>query len=55
VFSLSSAEYFREAAGRAAELGFTDIVAHWPREEGVYAGRLSTLERVAQDVLPEIR
>jgi alkanesulfonate monooxygenase SsuD/methylene tetrahydromethanopterin reductase-like flavin-dependent oxidoreductase (luciferase family) len=54
VFSLSSVEYFREAAGRAAELGFTDIVAHWPREEGVYAGRLSTLERVARDVLPEI-
>jgi alkanesulfonate monooxygenase SsuD/methylene tetrahydromethanopterin reductase-like flavin-dependent oxidoreductase (luciferase family) len=54
VFSLSSVEYFREAAGRAAELGFTDIVAHWPREEGVYAGRLSTLERVARDVLPEL-
>lgn len=54
VFSLSSVEYFREAAGRAAELGFTDIVAHWPRKEGVYAGRLSTLERVAGDVLPEI-
>jgi alkanesulfonate monooxygenase SsuD/methylene tetrahydromethanopterin reductase-like flavin-dependent oxidoreductase (luciferase family) len=55
VLSLSSVEYFREAAGRAAELGFTDIIAHWPREEGVYAGRLSTLERVAQDVLPELR
>lgn len=54
VFSLSSVEYFREAAGRAAELGFTDIVAHWPREEGVYAGRLSTLERVVRDVLPEL-
>lgn len=55
VYSLSSAGYFREAAGRAAELGFTDIVAHWPRDEGVYAGRLSTLERVVADVLPEIR
>ncbi len=55
VYSLSSVEYFREAAGRAAELGFTDVVAHWPREDGVYAGRLSTLERVVDDVLPEIR
>jgi alkanesulfonate monooxygenase SsuD/methylene tetrahydromethanopterin reductase-like flavin-dependent oxidoreductase (luciferase family) len=55
VYSLSSAEYFRDAAGRAAELGFTDIVAHWPRDEGVYAGRQSTLERVVSDVLPEIR
>ena len=55
VFSLSSVEYFREAAGRAAELGFTDIVTHWPRDEGVYAGRLSTLERVVSEVLPEVR
>ena len=55
VFSLSSVEYFHDAAGRAAELGFTDIVTHWPRDEGVYAGRLSTLERVVADVLPAIR
>jgi alkanesulfonate monooxygenase SsuD/methylene tetrahydromethanopterin reductase-like flavin-dependent oxidoreductase (luciferase family) len=55
VFSLSSADYFREAAGRAAELGFTDIITHWPREDGVYAGRLSTLESVAGTVLPELR
>lgn len=55
VFSLSSVEYFRDAAGRAAELGFTDIVSHWPRDEGVYAGRLSTLERVVSDVLPRLR
>jgi len=55
VLSLSSVEYFREAAGRAAELGFTDIVSHWPREEGVYAARLTTLERVVSEVLPEIR
>lgn len=55
VFSLSSVDYFREAAGRAGELGFTDIITHWPREDGVYAGRLSTLERVVQTVLPELR
>jgi hypothetical protein len=55
VFSLSSVEYFHEAVGRAAELGFTDVVTHWPREEGVYAGRLSTLENVVNDVLPRIR
>ena len=54
VFSLSSVEYFREAAGRAAELGFTDVITHWPREHGVYAGRLSTLERVVSTVLPEL-
>ncbi|MFI7674941.1 LLM class flavin-dependent oxidoreductase [Actinophytocola sp. NPDC049390] len=55
VLSLSSVEYFREAAGRAAELGFTDIVTHWPREEGVYAARVSTLEAVVSTVLPELR
>ncbi|OLF07590.1 luciferase [Actinophytocola xinjiangensis] len=51
-FSLTSVEYFRDALGRAAELGFTDVTTHWPREDGVYAGRLSVLERVAADVLP---
>jgi alkanesulfonate monooxygenase SsuD/methylene tetrahydromethanopterin reductase-like flavin-dependent oxidoreductase (luciferase family) len=55
VFSLSSVEYFREAVDRAAALGFTDVVTHWPREEGIYAGRLSTVERVAADVLPGLR
>jgi alkanesulfonate monooxygenase SsuD/methylene tetrahydromethanopterin reductase-like flavin-dependent oxidoreductase (luciferase family) len=55
VLSLSSVEYFRDAVGRAADLGFTDVLAHWPREEGVYAGRLSTLERVVSTVLPELR
>ena len=55
VFSLSSVEYFHEAAGRAAELGFTDVVAHWPREDGVYVGQLSTLERVVTEVLPKLR
>jgi alkanesulfonate monooxygenase SsuD/methylene tetrahydromethanopterin reductase-like flavin-dependent oxidoreductase (luciferase family) len=55
VYSLSSVEYFREAVDRAAQLGFTDVVAHWPRDEGVYAGRLSTLESVVDEVLPQIR
>jgi alkanesulfonate monooxygenase SsuD/methylene tetrahydromethanopterin reductase-like flavin-dependent oxidoreductase (luciferase family) len=51
-YSLSSVEYFRHALGRAAELGFTDLVVHWPRPDGVYAGRLSVLEKVAAEVLP---
>jgi alkanesulfonate monooxygenase SsuD/methylene tetrahydromethanopterin reductase-like flavin-dependent oxidoreductase (luciferase family) len=55
VLALSSVDYFREAAGRAGELGFTDIVCHWPRDEGVYAARMNTLERVVSDVFPEIR
>jgi alkanesulfonate monooxygenase SsuD/methylene tetrahydromethanopterin reductase-like flavin-dependent oxidoreductase (luciferase family) len=55
VLSLSSVDTFREAVDRAAELGFTDVVTHWPRDEGVHAARLSTLEKVAGDVLPLYR
>jgi alkanesulfonate monooxygenase SsuD/methylene tetrahydromethanopterin reductase-like flavin-dependent oxidoreductase (luciferase family) len=47
VYSLTSASYFAEAVARAAELGFTDVVTHWPRESGWYAGSESVLDRVA--------
>ncbi|ROT33120.1 LLM class flavin-dependent oxidoreductase [Micromonospora sp. HM5-17] len=55
VFSLSSASYFDEAAGRAAELGFTDVITHWPRESSWYAGDEAVLEKVATEVLPGLR
>ncbi|MEU5264895.1 LLM class flavin-dependent oxidoreductase [Amycolatopsis sp. NPDC021455] len=55
VFSLSSVEAFRDAVGRAAELGFTDVVSHWPRSSSPYEGREAVLEQVASDVLPELR
>jgi alkanesulfonate monooxygenase SsuD/methylene tetrahydromethanopterin reductase-like flavin-dependent oxidoreductase (luciferase family) len=55
VFSLSSVEAFRDAAGRAADLGFTDIITHWPRSASPYEGRESVLEQVASDVLPGLR
>ncbi|KQX67032.1 LLM class flavin-dependent oxidoreductase [Angustibacter sp. Root456] len=51
VFSLSSAEVFADALGRAEELGFTDVVTHWPRAEGVYAGDEAVLEQVAGQLL----
>jgi alkanesulfonate monooxygenase SsuD/methylene tetrahydromethanopterin reductase-like flavin-dependent oxidoreductase (luciferase family) len=54
VYSLTSVEHFRDVAGRARELGFTDLVVHWPRADGVYAGSEAVLERVAADVLPEL-
>ncbi|GAB3591518.1 LLM class flavin-dependent oxidoreductase [Angustibacter peucedani] len=47
VFSLSSVGAFQDAVGRAEELGFTDVVTHWPRESGIYSGDLSVLEAVA--------
>ena len=39
--------YAEKVTGRAAELGFTDVVTHWPRPDGVYAGREAVLEEVA--------
>jgi len=51
VFSMSSVECFRDAVGRAGELGFTDVVTHWPRLEGPYAGSEETLEQIAADIL----
>jgi alkanesulfonate monooxygenase SsuD/methylene tetrahydromethanopterin reductase-like flavin-dependent oxidoreductase (luciferase family) len=52
VYSLSSVDCFADVCGRAAEAGFTDVVTHWPRAEGVYAGSEAVLERVAAEVLP---
>jgi len=38
---------FTDAAGRAAELGFTDVILHWPRASGVYAGDDALLDEIA--------
>jgi alkanesulfonate monooxygenase SsuD/methylene tetrahydromethanopterin reductase-like flavin-dependent oxidoreductase (luciferase family) len=48
---LDSVEAFRDAAGTFAELGFTDLVVHWPRPSFPYQGRLDTLEKIAAEVL----
>jgi alkanesulfonate monooxygenase SsuD/methylene tetrahydromethanopterin reductase-like flavin-dependent oxidoreductase (luciferase family) len=53
-FSLESVGRFEEMTGRAAELGFTDVITHWPRPEGVYAGDVRVLEDVASR-LPHLR
>jgi alkanesulfonate monooxygenase SsuD/methylene tetrahydromethanopterin reductase-like flavin-dependent oxidoreductase (luciferase family) len=55
VYSLSSPAAFEDAVGRAAELGFTDVIAHWPRAEGVYGGSEDVLETVATEVVPRLR
>ena len=41
--------------GRAAELGFNDVITHWPRPSSWYAGDEAVLEEVAADVLPGLR
>ncbi|HMT90879.1 MAG TPA: hypothetical protein PKC73_14720, partial [Dermatophilaceae bacterium] len=50
VFSLESLDVWDEMIGRASELGFTDVVTHWPRTEGPYAGRLTVLDQVADRI-----
>jgi alkanesulfonate monooxygenase SsuD/methylene tetrahydromethanopterin reductase-like flavin-dependent oxidoreductase (luciferase family) len=47
VFSMTSPDAFADAVGRARCLGFTDVVTHWPRTSGSYAGGEKVLETVA--------
>jgi alkanesulfonate monooxygenase SsuD/methylene tetrahydromethanopterin reductase-like flavin-dependent oxidoreductase (luciferase family) len=54
-FSLGSAQFFADQVGRAAELGFTDVITHWPRESSWYAGDEAVLVDVATRLLPELR
>jgi alkanesulfonate monooxygenase SsuD/methylene tetrahydromethanopterin reductase-like flavin-dependent oxidoreductase (luciferase family) len=53
-YSLASVGAFEDAVGRAAELGYTDVVSHWPREHGLYAGDESVVDEVAAR-LPALR
>lgn len=41
---LSSVESLTDHVGRAAELGFTDVIVHWPRPEGPFRADLAVLE-----------
>ncbi|MEP6760062.1 MAG: LLM class flavin-dependent oxidoreductase [Sporichthyaceae bacterium] len=54
VFALSSLEQSRDAVGRAESMGFAEVVVHWPRPGGVYAGDEGVLEEVASELLPEL-
>ncbi len=45
-YSLRSVAAFEDAVERARELGFTDVVAHRPREHGIYAGSEAVLDEV---------
>jgi alkanesulfonate monooxygenase SsuD/methylene tetrahydromethanopterin reductase-like flavin-dependent oxidoreductase (luciferase family) len=47
---MGTAEKLRADAGRAAELGFTDIVVPWPRQSEPFAGRTEALEEFAADL-----
>lgn len=46
-YSLESAARHRDSVARAEALGFTDVVVHWPRASGIYAGAESVLDEIA--------
>ena len=54
IFSMTSLALATEGIERAAGLGFTDVVVHWPRAEGIYAGSESVLEGLVER-LPELQ
>lgn len=54
-FALSSVGAFEEMVDRAQDLGFTDVITHWPRPDGPYAGDERVLESVASEVIPRYR
>src|SRR5690606_41716041 len=54
-YSLTSVAAFRETAERTKELGFTDLVVHWPRPEPPFAGDHAVLDELAGGVLDEDR
>ncbi|BDH59826.1 luciferase [Tsukamurella sp. PLM1] len=51
-YSLSSPGAADDAVGRAAELGFTDVILHWPRTGEPYAGTEEALDAFAERHLP---
>jgi alkanesulfonate monooxygenase SsuD/methylene tetrahydromethanopterin reductase-like flavin-dependent oxidoreductase (luciferase family) len=53
-YALESGARFEDSVGRAAELGFTEVLTHWPRANGIYAGSESVLDEVAA-LLPKLR
>ena len=54
-YALESVDRFEDMVGRAGDLGFTDVITHWPRPESPYQGCLATLESVATEVIPGLR
>lgn len=46
-FALESIGSFEDCVGRAKNAGFDQVVAHWPRPEGIYAGSETVLIEAA--------
>ncbi|MHC5702771.1 LLM class flavin-dependent oxidoreductase [Streptomyces sp. PKU-MA01144] len=51
---LDSLEAFVDFAGRYAELGFTEIVVHWPIDDSVFAADQAVFERIATEAVSRL-
>jgi alkanesulfonate monooxygenase SsuD/methylene tetrahydromethanopterin reductase-like flavin-dependent oxidoreductase (luciferase family) len=52
---LASPQACLKMAEQYAAAGITDLILHWPRQSGVYAGDLQVLHDIAVSVLPRVR
>lgn len=52
---LDSLDAFVDFAGRHAELGFTEIVVHWPIADSLFAADQQVFERIATESLAQLR
>ncbi|MEU8958880.1 LLM class flavin-dependent oxidoreductase [Streptomyces sp. NPDC048518] len=52
---LESVDAFVDFAGRHQELGFTDIVLHWPIADSVFAADHAVFEKVATGAVAQLR
>ncbi|PVY30757.1 LLM class flavin-dependent oxidoreductase [Williamsia muralis] len=51
-FSLTSLATFDDMVGRAGELGFTDVIIHWPRDGDPFRGSERVLDALAERGFP---
>ncbi|MFE9258485.1 LLM class flavin-dependent oxidoreductase [Streptomyces sp. NPDC006879] len=52
---LGSVDAFVDFAGRHVELGFTELVLHWPIPESDFAADQSVFEKIATEALSQLR
>lgn len=52
---LASVGAFVDWAGDCAELGFTELVLHWPVPESVFANDPAVFEAIATDGIPQLQ
>jgi alkanesulfonate monooxygenase SsuD/methylene tetrahydromethanopterin reductase-like flavin-dependent oxidoreductase (luciferase family) len=52
---MTSPQAFLDTARRYAAAGISHLVAHWPRDHGLYAAAPDILDQIAEHVLPKLQ